>query len=80
MKKFWIVLIALFVSVSTFTDTLHLTDGTVVKGTIVSQDAQKVIIDSDLGRMEVPCYKVASMDFGNSVTPAAAATPNIVIN
>ena len=89
MKKVWIVLISLFVSMSAFADTLRLTDGTVVKGSIVSQDSQKVVIDSDLGRMEIPRYKVASMDFGNSATPAAApattaapaaATPNIIIN
>jgi len=86
MKRFVIVLFALLVGVSAFADTLRLTDGTVVKGTIVSQDATKVVIDSDLGRMEIPRYKVANMDFGNSATPAAAApaapaaTPNIIIN
>ena len=70
------VVLFLFVAVLSFSATIYLKDGTVLNGIVIEADEEHVVIDTTVGLIEVPRYKIdnilydgeqSSADYGDII-------------
>lgn len=55
--------------------TLHLKDGSTLRGTIVRQEGGIVVFDGSFGRVEIPQTKIARIEYQDGDAPSAVAAP-----
>lgn len=75
------LLVSPAISSSAFADVVQLTNGDAVSGTVVSMDAQNVVLKSEvLGELKIARAKVASIQLGDVKPPARPAVPQPMTN
>jgi hypothetical protein len=66
IKVFAVILLFTFVSVIGFSETVFLRDGTTLTGMIVSSDAGSVVVETDIGKIEIPRYRIDRIDYATT--------------
>ncbi|MFW5689243.1 MAG: hypothetical protein ACOC1U_06710, partial [Spirochaetota bacterium] len=72
MRRMLAGLLALLVTVALAADRLELANGDVITGTITSMDAERVVIRSDYGVLEIPRSSIVRGTFGDDARRVGA--------
>lgn len=62
-----------------YSEIIKLTDGSILNGTITSTDADKIVVKTDIGKITIPKYKIASINYHEDSSNKEKDKTNITI-